>query len=109
MGIIDRTHEIGFAQFGFVLMREDLGQWFSSAGQLVDRDGAAVRERRASLARTEQRSAALIRFLADGDNSEYVVTALRDLHAQARTEKAALEARGGSPISLPTPAEVAAR
>jgi len=51
----------------------------------------------------------LIRFLADGDNSEYVVTALRDLHAQARTEKAALEARGGSPISLPTPAEVAAR
>jgi len=47
MGIIDRTHEIGFAQFGFVLMR-DLGQWFSSAGQLVDRDGAAVRGRRAS-------------------------------------------------------------
>ena len=93
-------------------MREDLGQWFSSAGQLVDRDGAAVRERRASLARTEQRSAALIRFLADGDNSEYVVTALRDLHAQARTEKAAvaaLEVRGGIPISLPAPAEVAAR
>jgi hypothetical protein len=39
-------------------------------------------------------------------------TALRDLHAQARTEKAAiaaLEARGASPIALPTPAEVAER
>jgi len=69
-------------------------------------------ERRASLARTEQRIAALIRLLADGDNSEYVVTALRDLHAQARTERAAiaaLEARGATPIALPTPAEVAER
>ncbi|MEO7034461.1 MAG: recombinase family protein, partial [Polyangiaceae bacterium] len=68
--------------------------------------------RRASLARAEQRIAALIRFLADGDNSEYVVAALRDLHAQARTEKAAiaaLEARGAVPIALPTPAEVAER
>ncbi len=66
----------------------------------------------ARLARTEQRIGALIRFLADGDNSEYVVTALRDLHAQARTEKAAiaaLEARGATPIALPTPAEVADR
>jgi len=69
-------------------------------------------ERRASLARTEQRIAALIRFVADGDSSEYVVAALRDLHAQARTEKgaiAALETRGASPIALPTPAEVANR
>ena len=90
MGIIDRTHEIGFAQFGFVLMREDLGQWFSSAGQLVDRDGAAVRGRRASLARTEQRIAALIRVLADGDNSEYVVTALRDF------ARAGAHGKGGS-------------
>ncbi|HET7538310.1 MAG TPA: hypothetical protein VFK05_00510, partial [Polyangiaceae bacterium] len=69
-------------------------------------------DRRASLARTEQRIAHLIRFIADGDSSEYVVTALRDLQAQARSEKAAiaaLEARGAAPISLPTPAEVAAR
>ena len=73
---------------------------------------AELGERRQRLARTEQRIAALIRFIADGDSSEYVVTALRDLQAQARTEKAAiasLEARGATPIALPTPAEVADR
>ncbi len=45
-------------------------------------------------------------------SSEYVTTALRDLHGQARTEKAAiaaLEARGAAPIALPTPAQVAER
>lgn len=90
-------------------LRKQIAEYLGESNRDATRD---LSERRASLARTEQRIAALIRFLADGDNSEYVVTALRDLHAQARTEKAAiaaLEARGASPIALPTPAEVAER
>jgi len=90
-------------------LRKRIAEFLGESSRSATRELA---ERRASLARTEQRIAALIRFLSDGDNSEYVVAALRDLHAQARTEKAAvasLETRGGVPISLPTPAEVAAR
>ena len=90
-------------------LRKRIAEFLGESNRDATRD---LGERRGSLARTEQRIAALIRFLADGDNSEYVVTALRDLHAQARTEKAAiaaLEARGAAPIALPTPAEVAER
>jgi len=90
-------------------LRKRIAEYLGESNRDATRE---LSERRASLARTEQRIAALIRFLADGDNSEYVVTALRDLHAQARTEKAAiaaLETRGASPIALPTPAEVAER
>jgi hypothetical protein len=90
-------------------LRKRIAEFLGESNRDATRD---LGDRRASLARTEQRIAALIRFLADGDNSEYVVTALRELHAQARTEKAAiaaLEARGATPISLPTPAEVAER
>jgi site-specific DNA recombinase len=90
-------------------LRKRIAEFLGESNRDATRELA---ERRASLARTEQRIAALIRFVADGDSSEYVVTALRDLHAQARTEKAAiaaLEARGATPIALPTPAQVAER
>lgn len=63
-------------------------------------------ERRARLARTEQRIRGLVTFLADGDRSVYVVDALRDLEAQARSEKAALaelERRASIPLELPSP------
>ena len=52
-------------------------------------DGELV-ERRESLARIEQQIRGLIAFIADGDRSDYVVSALRDLEAQARDEKAAI-------------------
>lgn len=73
---------------------------------------ADLAERRGRLARTEERIKGLVTFIADGDRSEYVVTTLRDLEAQARTEKAAiaeLESRADSPIKLPTPDEVLQR
>jgi DNA invertase Pin-like site-specific DNA recombinase len=69
-------------------------------------------ERRARLERTEQRIRGLVQFIADGDRSEHVLSALRDLEAQARSEKAAiasLRAESSSPVALPTPAEVAER
>lgn len=69
-------------------------------------------ERRGRLERTEQRIHGLVSFIADGDRSEYVVTTLRDLEAQARTEKAAIAdllVRAKSPIRLPTADEVLVR
>lgn len=69
-------------------------------------------EHRGLLDRTEQRIRGLVAFIADGDRSEYVVTTLRDLEAQARTEKAAITdliARAKSPARLPTPEEVLTR
>lgn len=65
---------------------------------------ADVDERRARLARTEDRIRNLIELLASGERSERVVTALRDLEAQADAEKAAIAALqelAGAPIQLP--------
>ncbi|HVY31269.1 MAG TPA: recombinase family protein [Polyangiaceae bacterium] len=90
-------------------LRKRIAAYLGEARREVNRELTDVRGR---LARTEQRIAALIRFLADGDRSDYVAVTLRDLEAQARADKAAaaaLEAQGSLPIELPTPAVVAER
>lgn len=73
----------------------------------VSREGnAQLEERRARLARTEERIAGLVEFIARGDQSEYVRKTLIDLEAQAKQEKAAIAelVRATSrPIQLPTP------
>lgn len=81
--------------------------------------GAAMRtsnaereERAARLRRTEARIAGLLSFISDGDRSEYTIAALRDLEAQARTERAAiaeLDARARRPVRLPSPDDVMTR
>ena len=71
---------------------------------------AEMDERQQRLARMEERIQGLITFIADGDRSEYVVSALRDLEAQARDEKAAmarLQGRSTTPIELPSVGELA--
>jgi DNA invertase Pin-like site-specific DNA recombinase len=71
-----------------------------------------IDERRQRLARTEQRIGGLIHFIADGDHSDYVRTTLKDLEAQANTEKRAiaeLQARGSDAIRLPSLEETAQR
>ncbi len=81
-------------------------------GELSRTRTADLRERRDRLARTEARIAGLVGFIADGDRSEYVVSALRDLEAQARAEKAAisdLQRRTELPIRLPSPEELQER
>jgi hypothetical protein len=80
-------------------------------GNYARQANAELEERRARLDRTEQRIAGLVHFIAEGDHSDYVRKALQDLEAQARTEKAAIEAlrqRAGRPIELPSPEEVTA-
>ena len=59
-------------------------------GNLSRKTTEGIAERRERLARTEGRIAGLIQFIAEGDRSDYVRVALRDLEAQAKMEKAAI-------------------
>lgn len=59
-------------------------------GEMSRKVNADVGERRQRLQRTEQRIAGLVTFIAEGDHSEYVRTTLKDLEAQATTEKRAI-------------------
>lgn len=52
---------------------------------------AELKDRRDRLKRTEERLKGLVGFIADGDRSEYVVSTLRDLEVQAKSERAAIE------------------
>lgn len=73
---------------------------------------AERRERSERLERIEARIRGLVTFIADGDRSEYVVSALRDLESQARSERAAiaeLDRAAQAPIELPTREAIAAR
>jgi site-specific DNA recombinase len=80
-------------------------------GEFGRTQGAEVAERRQRLARTEQRIARLVQFIADGDRSDAVVSGLHDLEAQAKADRAAiaeLGERASLPIRLPTPDEIVA-
>ena len=81
-------------------------------GSLSRKVNAELDERRQRLSRTEQRICGLVQFIADGDHSDYVRSALKDLEAQAKTEKRAiadLEARGSGAVRLPSPEETIER
>ncbi|AKU97910.1 hypothetical protein AKJ09_04574 [Labilithrix luteola] len=71
-----------------------------------------MKERLDRLARTEQRIRGLITFIAGGDHSSSTRDALRDLDAQALTERAALQNikdRMNAPVDLSTPDRVLER
>lgn len=94
--------------------RETIGQVHRQLAKLLQErtrnSSAELAERQARLAEIEPRIHSLIEFIADGDRSEYVVSTLRDLEAQARTEKTAiarLQNRPRSPIPLPEVPQVA--
>jgi DNA invertase Pin-like site-specific DNA recombinase len=74
-------------------------------GSLARETRKELAERRERLARTVKRVQGLVVMQAEGDRSEYVSLARRDLEAQARSERAAiadLEARASEPVHLPT-------
>lgn len=74
--------------------------------------GVELAERRGRLARTEDRIRGIINMMAEGDRSEYVASARRDLEAQAQQEKqaiVALERAATAPLRLSPPEEVMAR
>ena len=72
---------------------------------------AELRDRRDRLKRTEERIKGLVTFIADGDRSEYIVATLRDLEAQAKSERAAIDRiqrEAQEPLRLPSPEEISA-
>jgi DNA invertase Pin-like site-specific DNA recombinase len=89
-------------------LRKKLAQHLGEAARTVN---AEVEERRARLDRVEQRIGGLVRFLSEGGDSDSVRSALKDMEAQAKAERAAIEAIKqdvARPIQLPRPEEVTA-
>jgi DNA invertase Pin-like site-specific DNA recombinase len=73
----------------------------------VAQTGAAeIKERVERLRRTEERIRGLVKFVAEGDHSQYVRETLRDLEAQALAERSAIDELTRTqkvPVKLPTP------
>lgn len=70
------------------------------------RRGAELAEHTARLSRTEKRIANVVGAIADGERSESLSNALKDLEAQAAAERAAiadLRRAAGAPVRLPDP------
>ena len=87
-------------------VRRKIGELLGSYTRELDKD---LKERRERLQRTEDRIKGLVGFIADGDRSEYVVSTLRDLEAQAKAERAAIERlqrEAQQPIRLPSLEEI---
>jgi site-specific DNA recombinase len=81
-------------------------------GDMSKKTNAELLERRGRLARTEQRIAGLVEFIAQGDHSDSVRAALLDLESQAKSEKRAIAElleRAGAAVRLPSPEETVAR
>jgi hypothetical protein len=89
------------------VVREVTAQ-LSADNQTSAAELATLRER---LGKTEERIRSLVGFLSEGDRSEYVVSGLRDLEAQARTDRTAIERLTRdvlAPRRLPTADDIAA-
>jgi DNA invertase Pin-like site-specific DNA recombinase len=87
-------------------VRKEIAQRLRDYSQTLDRE---VRERRERLKRSEDRIKGLVQFIADGERSEYIVSTLRDLEAQAKTERGAIERiqkEAEQPLRLPSPDEI---
>ena len=87
-------------------VRKEIAQRLRDYSQTLDSE---LRERRERLKRTDDRIKGLVSFIADGDRSEAVVSAMRDLEVQAKTERAGIERiqrEAQEPLRLPSPDEI---
>lgn len=81
-------------------------------GELGKTRGAEISELRQRLTRTEKRIGNIVAAISEGERSQSLSEALRDLDAQAKTDRDAianLESAASQPIRLPTPDVVMAR
>jgi site-specific DNA recombinase len=87
---------------GLAFVRQEMARRMGELNRGLD---AELKERRARLARTEDKIRGLVEFIATGDRSDYVVSTMRDLEAHAKQEKAAiaeLVRQARQPIALPS-------
>ena len=91
---------------GIEYVRRQMADRLKTWSRTTESDHAEHRER---LQRNEDRIKGLVRFIADGDRSEYVVSTLRDLEVQAKADRAAierLERAAQEPLKLPSLGEI---
>lgn len=91
---------------GIEYVRRQVAERLRDWTRTLERD---LTERRERLQRTEDRIKGLVQFIADGDRSEYVVATLRDLEAQAKGDRAAIERiqrEAREPLRLPSLGEI---
>ncbi len=92
-----------------VLLRARIAERLGARGRAAN---SSLAELRARLARTEERIGALVSFVANGDHSDYVRSALRDFESQASdpaAQIAELEREAQQPIHLPRVEELVER
>ncbi len=91
---------------GIAYVRKQMAMMLRDYSKSMD---AELKERRERLERTEGRIKGLVVFIADGDRSEYVVTTMRDLEAQAKAERAEIDRihrEAQEPLRLPSIDEI---
>lgn len=92
---------------GIEYVRRQMADRLKTWSRTIETDLAEHRER---LQRNEDRIKGLVRFIADGDRSDYVVSTLRDLEVQAKADRAAVERferAAREPLQLPSLGEIA--
>ena len=104
--ILGRIREHLVTPDGVAHIRKQVTEYLRDYSKTLDDE---MKERRERLARTDQRIKGLVGFIADGDRSESVVSALRDLEAAAKSERAAIDRLAQAakePLRLPSIEEV---
>ncbi len=91
---------------GIEFVRKEMAGLLGEHSRKLD---AELKETRERLKRTEERIAGLIGFIADGDRSTSVVSALHDLEVQAKNDRVLierLEIQAAEPLRLPSLEEI---
>ena len=91
---------------GIEYVRRQMADRLKTWSRTIERDLAEHGER---IKRNEDRIKGLVRFIADGDRSDYVVSTLRDLEVQVKADGAAvdrLERAARDPLQLPSLGEI---
>lgn len=104
--ILDELRDALLSKRGIDFLRECIAKELAAQGRDIRSE---YEELEKSHARTQARIAGFVDFVANGDTSPAVRTALKDPEEQARVEKAALqelEASAKRPVRLPTPDEI---
>ena len=91
---------------GIAFVRKRIAEELRDFSRSLDAELKTCRER---LERTDARIKGLIAFIADGDRTESVVSALRDLEVQAKSDRATIESlrqEQQQPLRLPSVEEI---
>ena len=104
--ILDEILARLLSPYGALEVRTRVAKQLGERSKQIDAD---LRERRERLARTKEKMAGLVDYIAGGDRSPYIVKTLHDHEAFSNAEQREieiLEEEARTPISLPSPAQV---